>query len=56
MTENGMLSEYDFTGKKGVRGKYHKAHRQGHTARIYHNDGSVSVRHFTPDLSDEPRL
>ena len=30
-----MLPEYDFTGKKGTRGKYHQTYRKGHEARIY---------------------
>jgi hypothetical protein len=42
-----MLPEYDLRGKKGVRGKYYRAYRQGHTVRIYQDDGSVSVQHFT---------
>lgn len=37
-----MLPEYDFTGKKGTRGKYHQAYQQGHTVRIYEEDGSVT--------------
>ena len=42
-----MLPEYDFTGKKGVRGKYYQAYRQGHTVKIYQEDGTVSVQYFT---------
>ena len=42
-----MLPEYDFTGKKGVRGKYYRAYQQGHTVRVYQDDGSVTVRYFT---------
>ncbi len=42
-----MLPEYDFTGKKGVRGKYYQAYRQGHTVIIGEDDGTVSVRYFT---------
>ncbi|MBM4026615.1 MAG: hypothetical protein FJ280_14620 [Planctomycetes bacterium] len=42
-----MLPEYDLRGKKGVRGKYYRAYRQGHTVRICQDDGSVSVQHFT---------
>ena len=42
-----MLPEYDFKGKKGVRGKYYRAYRQGHTVRIHREDGTVSVQHFT---------
>lgn len=44
-----MLPEYDFTGKKGVRGKYYQAYRQGHTVIIREDDGTVSVRYFTLD-------
>jgi hypothetical protein len=42
-----MLPEYDFTGKKGVRGKYYQAYRRGHTVRIHQEDGTVSVQYFT---------
>lgn len=42
-----MLPEYDFTNKKGVRGKYHKAYRQGHTVRVYEDNGEVTVHYFT---------
>jgi hypothetical protein len=45
--ENEMLPEYDFTGKEGIRGKYHQAYRRGHTVRIYKADGAVSVHYFT---------
>jgi hypothetical protein len=42
-----MLPEYDLTGKRGVRGKYYQAYRQGHTVRICKEDGTVSIQHFT---------
>ena len=42
-----MLDEYDFTGMKGVRGKYHKAYEEGHTVRIYEDDGAVTIHHYT---------
>lgn len=42
-----MLPEYDFKGKKGVRGKYYQAYRQGHTVKIHREDGTVSVQHLT---------
>jgi hypothetical protein len=42
-----MLPEYDFSGKKGVRGKYHRAYRQGHTVRIHEEDGAVTTQYFT---------
>lgn len=45
--EKDMLPEYDFSGKKGTRGKYHEAYRKGHTVRIHEADGSVSVHYFT---------
>lgn len=38
------LPEYDFTGRKGVRGKYYRAYRKGHTARIY-QDGALKVHY-----------
>ena len=46
-TKEEMLPEYDFRGKKGVRGKYYRAYRRGHTVRIYDADGTVRVQHFT---------
>ena len=42
-----MLPEYDFSGKKGVRGKYYRAYRQGHSVRIHRANGTVSVKFFT---------
>jgi len=45
--QNEMLPEYDFTGKKGIRGKYYRAYQQGHTVRIYESDGTVSIQYFT---------
>lgn len=41
-----MLPEYDFTGKKGVRGKYHRAYQRGHTVQVLEEDGTVTVRYF----------
>ena len=45
--KDDMLPEYDFRGKKGIRGKYYRAYRQGHTVKIYEADGTVSVQYFT---------
>ena len=42
-----LLPEYDFTGKQGVRGKYYRNYQQGHTVRVYQEDGSVTVQYFT---------
>ncbi len=44
-----MLSEYDFRGKRSVRGKYYRAYRQGHTVKIHQDNGAVTVQHFTLD-------
>jgi hypothetical protein len=45
--QDELLPEYDFTGKKGVRGKYYQRYRQGHTVRVQQPDGSVNLHHFT---------
>ncbi len=47
--DDEMLPEYDFSGKKGVRGKYYKAYRSGHTVKVREEDGSVSVQYFRPE-------
>lgn len=45
--ELDMLPEYDFTDKKGVRGKYYEAYREGHTVRVHDEDKLVTVQYFT---------
>jgi hypothetical protein len=47
VANDDMQPEYDFSGKKGVRGKYHQAYRQRHTVKIHEADGTVSVQYFT---------
>ena len=47
--KDDMLPEYDFTGKKGIRGKYYRAYGQGYSVRIHKEDGTESVRHFAPE-------
>ncbi len=42
-----MRAEYDFTGKKGERGRYYRAYREGHTVLIHQADGTETVQHFT---------
>lgn len=43
-----MRPEYDFTKMSGgVRGKYYKAYRAGHTVKIHKADGTTIVQHFT---------
>lgn len=45
---NEMLPEYDFAKMSGaVRGKYHKAYREGHTVKIHKDDGNVEIHYFT---------
>ncbi len=46
-TEPEMRSEYNFSGKQGVRGKYYQAYRQGHTVKITQEDGTVTTQYFT---------
>lgn len=45
--ESDMLPEYDFSGKKGERGKYHQAYAQGHTVRVIQENGDVITQYFT---------
>ena len=40
-----MLPEYDFRG--GVRGKHHKAYREGHAVEVHQTDGTISIHYFT---------
>ena len=41
-----MLPEYNFEGKKGVRGKYVKDMQKGYSVRILKEDGTVATKHF----------
>jgi hypothetical protein len=49
--DDGMLPEYDFTGKKVVRGKYYLDRQQGYTVRIHNEDGTTTVQHFGPTVT-----
>ena len=49
--EDDMLPNYDFTGKKGARGKYAKAMQKGYSVRVLKTDGTVTVRNFVPKES-----
>ena len=42
--KSDILPEYDFRG--GVKGKHHRAYREGHTVRVHKEDGTVSVQHY----------
>ena len=33
--------------KDGVRGKYYKSYRAGHTVKVHNRDGTIKVQHFT---------
>lgn len=48
-----MRVEYDFSGKKGVRGKYYEAMRKGHTTIIHRSDGSTVMRETRPIYLDK---
>ena len=52
--DDGMLPEYDFSGKKGVRGKYYSGRKKGYTVRIHNEDGTTTVQHFGPTVTLEP--
>lgn len=41
-----MRPEYDLTNRKGVRGKYYHAYREGHEVRIRKTDGNTEVQYF----------
>jgi hypothetical protein len=42
-----VAAEYDFSKMKGgVRGKYSKAYREGHTVSVCKEDGTVEVKYF----------
>ena len=43
-----MRKEYDFSDKKGVRGKYYKNLREGHKTIVHQSDGSTVVREHRP--------
>lgn len=45
--DDTLRPEYDFRG--AVRGKHHRAYRQGHTVTIHGADGSVIVQEFEPE-------
>jgi len=50
--EDEMLPEYDFS--QGVRGKHHRAFRDGYTVTIHHANGTTTVQHFEPDRTTIP--
>lgn len=51
--EEEIKAEYDFRGKKGVRGKYYEALQKGHTTIIHKSGGSTVVKETRPIFLDE---
>lgn len=52
--EDGMLPEYDFTGKNVVRGKHYRDRQQGYTIRIHNEDGSVTIKQVGSTITLDP--
>ncbi len=52
--EDGMLPEYDFSGKDVVRGKHAKAMREGYTITIHNEDGTTTFQRFGPTVTLDP--
>lgn len=48
-----MKPEYDFRGKKGERGKYYRAMKNGYTTIVHKSDGSTVTRETHPIFLDE---
>lgn len=46
-----LLPEYNFKGKKGVRGKYAKAMKKGYSVRVLNEDGTAKIQYFVPKES-----
>lgn len=44
MEVHEVRAEYDFGN--GVRGKHHKAYREGHKVKVRKEDGTVVIQHF----------
>ena len=51
--KDDMRAEYDFRGKKGVRGKHYKALQKGYKTIIHKSDGSTTVKETRPIFLDE---
>jgi len=46
--DDEMLPEYDFSKMSGgVRGKYYKAYRAGHTVKIHKENDTTELHYFT---------
>jgi len=52
MENDFMRPEYDFRNMKGgVRGKYYKAYRAGHTVKIHKADGTMETHYFKLEMA-----
>ena len=49
--DDSMLPEYNFTGKKAIRGKYYRRLQKGYTVQIHNDDGTVTIQHFGPTVT-----
>ncbi|MEI6207169.1 MAG: hypothetical protein WCP20_10325 [Desulfuromonadales bacterium] len=47
MAESEEIRPVDFSG--GVRGRHSAEYRRGHTVKVRHDDGTVTVQKFVPD-------
>jgi hypothetical protein len=45
LKNDDVQPEYDFT--RGVRGKHHKAYREGHTVEVRRAGGTTDIHYFT---------
>ncbi len=50
--DSEMLDEYKLDPQKGVRGKYHKAFKQGYSVRIRKKNGEFEQQYFASIESD----
>lgn len=48
-----MQDEYDFRGKKGIRGKYYEAMKNGYTTIVHKSDGLTVITETRPIFLDE---
>jgi len=45
--DDEMRAEYDFSGKKAVRGKFYRPLEKGYTVHVHQSDGTTVVNHYT---------
>lgn len=43
--EADLHDEYDFSSAR--RGQHYRGYREGHTVRVFKDDGTVETKHFT---------